>query len=139
MISIRLLIILLSFTAALTLQKNYVKPFYDITGRIHRQSTQHQSSKSGLLDIIDGRVDDTLVCPESLGDLKRTSRYYGFLEQTVFTNEQFDTKYTVYPNAFIDLTIKTEVDRPLFVQSPRGEFGESISQIYSYNLCLLVQ
>jgi 2-polyprenyl-3-methyl-5-hydroxy-6-metoxy-1,4-benzoquinol methylase len=84
--------------------------------------------KENILNTIDGAVDDVLVCPESLGDLVKTTRYYGFVEETSYTNKRFRTKYPSLPFRYIDLTIKSEVNRPLYTLSPKELIGQNLFQ-----------
>jgi hypothetical protein len=92
-----------------------------------------QRAKQGILDLVDGPKSDKpdiFVCPESLSPLKKVHRYYGFSEDVYYQNtEDKDIKYQVYPGRYIDLTIKSEVDRPVWQLSGKERVGQNFFQI----------
>jgi hypothetical protein len=86
------------------------------------------SPKSSLLSGLEGQVD-LYVCPESLSPLKRIRRFYGLYEEDYLVSQDFKgTKYRVYPGSYIDLTIKSEVDRPVWSLSLRERVGQNFFQ-----------
>lgn len=70
---------------------------------------------------------NVFVCPESLGNLSKVSRYYGFSKDEYYQNEQYDTKYPIL-SGYIDFTIKTETDRPLWSLTTRELIGSRFFQ-----------
>ena len=70
---------------------------------------------------------NVFVCPESLGNLSKVSRYYGFSKDEYYQNKQYDTKYPILPG-YIDFTIKTETDRPLWSLTTRELIGSRFFQ-----------
>jgi hypothetical protein len=90
------------------------------------------SSKQSLLNLIDGPAispTDIFACPESLAPLKIVRRYFGASESVYLLNqEDKETRYMIYPERFIDLTIKREVNRPIWQQSIRERVGQNTFQ-----------
>ena len=85
--------------------------------------------KTNLLNYVDGTVEDIYVCPKSLSPLKHVYRCFGLFEEEYLVSEQDnDLKYCVLPNKYIDLTIKTEVERPVWALSVRERVGQNLFQ-----------
>jgi hypothetical protein len=87
--------------------------------------------KRGILSLIDGPKigSDIYVCPESLSPLKKIHRYFGFVEkQYLQSSDSGATKYDVLPGEYVDLTIKSEVERSFFSLTNRERVGEQFFQ-----------
>jgi hypothetical protein len=87
--------------------------------------------KRGILSLIDGPKigSDIYVCPESLSPLKKIHRYFGFVEkQYLQSSDSGATKYDVLPGEYVDLTIKSEVERSFFSLTNRERVGEKFFQ-----------
>ena len=85
--------------------------------------------KTNLLNYVDGQLEDIYVCPKSLSPLKHVYRCYGLFEEEYLVSEQDkDLKYNVLPHKYTDLTIKTEVERPVWTLSVRERVGQNLFQ-----------
>ena len=85
--------------------------------------------KQNLLNYVDGELEDIYVCPKSLSPLKHVYRCFGLFEEEYLVSEQDkDLKYCVLPNKYTDLTIKTEVERPVWALSVRERVGQNLFQ-----------
>jgi hypothetical protein len=90
------------------------------------------SPKQGILNLIDGPgagSADIFVCPESLSPLRKVHRYFGLMESVYYLNQEDQvTKYPVYRGKYIDLTIKSEIDRPAWQISNKERVGQNLFQ-----------
>jgi SAM-dependent methyltransferase len=95
--------------------------------------------KAQLLGLVDGvgvGVDgrgpaaaDIFVCPQTLKPLKHVYRCYGLFEDEYFVNvKDSSVRYRVLPNAYTDLTIRSEVERPVWTLSTRERIGQNFFQ-----------
>ena len=92
-------------------------------------SSRVVSPKTNLLNYVDGQLEDIYVCPKSLSPLKHVYRCYGLFEDEYLVSEQDkDVKYSVLPYKYTDLTIKTEVERPVWALSVRERVGQNLFQ-----------
>ena len=85
-----------------------------------------ESPKERLLSTIDGSVNKLLVSPESLSDLKEINRFYGFAQESYLYDNKYNKKYNILKDKYIDLTIKSETDAPVWSIG----FNELIGQLY---------
>ena len=93
-----------------------------------------ESPKEQLLSTIDGAVNKLLVSPESLSDLKEINRFYGLAQESYLYDSKYNKKYNIIKDKYIDLTIKSETDAPVWSIG----FNELIGQLdmhgYMYKL-----
>ena len=87
-----------------------------------------ESPKEQLLSTIDGTVNKLLVSPESLSDLKEINRFYGLAQESYLYDSKYNKKYNILRDKYIDLTIKSETDVPVWSIG----FNELIGQLYTY-------
>jgi len=94
-------------------------------------TTNIEPVKESLIDIFDSSnvAGDIYACPQSLTTLKKKTRVYGKIVESFFISTQFNnSKYKLYPE-YYDLTIKSEVDRPLWDLSSSEKIGQKFFQI----------
>ena len=84
-----------------------------------------ESPKEQLLSTIDGTVNKLLVSPESLSDLKEINRFYGLAQESYLYDSKYNKKYSILKDKYIDLTIKSETDAPVWSIG----FNELIGQL----------
>lgn len=89
-----------------------------------------QIEKEKLLKAFDddSSSNDILACPQSLTSLTKKTRVFGKLVENFFVSSKFDSKYKIFPS-YYDLTIKSEVDRPLWDLSSSERVGQKFFQI----------
>ena len=76
----------------------------------------------------DSSRQDILACPQSLSPLIKKTRIFGKMVDSYFISSKFGNKYKILPQ-YYDLTIKSEVDRPLWDLSSSERVGQKFFQI----------
>lgn len=89
-----------------------------------------QIEKEKLLKVFDddSSRSDILACPQSLTPLIKKTRVFGKSVDNFFVSSKFGNKYKIFPS-YYDLTIKSEVDRPLWDLSSSERVGQKFFQI----------
>ena len=99
-----------------------------INTKLYSFLSLEESPKEQLLSTIDGTVNKLLVSPESLSDLKEINRFYGLAQESYLYDSKYNKKYNILKDKYIDLTIKSETDVPVWSIG----FNELIGQLYTY-------
>ena len=94
------------------------------------EGKQIQIEKEKLLKAFDddSSRQDILACPQSLSPLIKKTRIFGKMVDSYFISSKFGNKYKILPR-YYDLTIKSEVDRPLWDLSSSERVGQKFFQI----------
>ena len=108
---------------------NIVPTQYSLHGQTLFAVEGHKE-KEKLLKAFDDESarNDILACPQSLTPLIKKTRVYGKFVDSFFVSSKFESKYKIF-REYYDLTIKSEVDRPLWDLSSSERVGQKFFQI----------
>jgi hypothetical protein len=93
-----------------------------------RNSNALFNAKEELLNELDGKTSPMLVSPETLAELKKVNRYYGFTKESYYVDSTNKKTYRDIPELYIDLTIKSESDKPIWQRSVNELIGQGFFQ-----------
>lgn len=104
---------------SMRLQESAIDEATDVSKRV--------SVKRMLLNKLYDKTDDIYVCPATLTPLVRCERYIGLSQQKYLYNPTNNIKYDISPR-YYDLTIKEEVEKPIWSQSLKESFNSRFFQ-----------
>lgn len=101
--------------------------FYSKIPSSSSSSKLHSSTKENLLNIFTSKEDDIFACPDSLTSMTKQTRVYGFYTEQYWEAKEFNRKYRILQD-YNDLTIPTEVEKPIWALSNRERIGQNFFQ-----------
>jgi hypothetical protein len=126
------------FTSGLTKTWSFARSLQSFD---HLAVLKATSSKQRVIDIFSPQstestesfqLEEVLACPETLNPLTFGQRFYGFAEESFLEEPDFEKKYKRVQlpggSGYWDMTIKSEINKPLWQQSNRERIGQSFFQ-----------
>ena len=99
-----------------------------ISNRLNMKTTTAEDSKSSLLNYFEASSQDNIfACPQTLSEVRRKTKIYGFYTEKYWESEDFKIQYPI-DKLYSDFTISSETQKPFWTLSSRENVGQNFFQ-----------
>jgi hypothetical protein len=98
------------------------------SNRLNMKMTTAEDSKSSLLNYFEASSQDNIfACPQTLSEVRRKTKIYGFYTNKYWESEDFKIQYPI-DKLYSDFTISSETQKPFWTLSSRENVGQNFFQ-----------